>query len=333
MTSADDPEYTTHAVAERTGIPAETFLAWERRHGVPMPHRTANQERLYSRRDIADITWLRKRTNAGIPIRHAVSQLKATTSLEPSESRSSVDVVVSMTATPDIATRPAGLLKRSEEQTIVASITNALIRFDERLAGDILAAYVALGTTSFVTSNIVPDVLASLMARVNTGETSPAGEKLGRLFLGRKLGALLDIINPHTPDSLTIVAGVSTETQELDVLLAAIRLAHDGQQVLILGSDISLIDLVTVTSAIHPQQIALVASTANGARMTALFREHLRLHFPGDAQLSLLALGPAFPAQPSRHDEYPDDTLTHEDSTLRLEDYSLRESGDIVADR
>ena len=335
MTSADDPEYTTHAVAERTGIPAETFLAWERRHGVPMPRRTTNQERLYSRRDIADIIWLRKRTNEGIPIRHAVSQLKATASLDHSgspESASATDVVVSMMATPDITPHPTDLATRDNEQTVVTSIVSALIRFDERQANDILAEYAALGTTSFLIARIIPDVLASLVGSVNMGESSPAAERTGRLFLARKLGTLLDTINPHTSNPPAIVAGVSGETQEIDVLIEAIRLAREGQHVLFLGTDISLIDLVIVTSASHPQLIVLVASTANAARTIDTYHEHLRLHFPGDTQPRLLAFGSAYLARPSLHDEPPRHEIGHRDPASRIEDHLSGESGNTGAD-
>ena len=67
------PEYNTRAVEKLTGIPADTFRAWERRHGLPAPARTAGNHRLYSERDIAIITWLKKMTDQGVSISRAVS--------------------------------------------------------------------------------------------------------------------------------------------------------------------------------------------------------------------------------------------------------------------
>lgn len=335
MTSADDPEYTTHAVAERTGIPAETFLAWERRHGIPKPHRTPNQERLYSQRDIADIIWLRERTEESIPIRHAVAKLKAMASPETSkaaETASATDVVVSMTATPEIATQLPEMPAHAGEQTIVTNIVNALIRFDERQASDILAGFAALGTTSVMIASIVPDVLASLARLVNSGQASLAAERLGRLFLGRKLGALLDTINPPSSKPPVLVAGVSAETQEIDVLLEAIRLARGGHHTLFLGTDISLIDLVTVISATNPRQVTLVAGAANAARMIDTYHEHLRLHFPGDTQPRLLAVGPAFPARPSQHNEPQAKAPRLQHSPPRADDHPSSESGSSVTE-
>src|SRR5919202_3525733 len=69
------PVFNTRAVAHETGVPPDTFRAWERRYGVPRPQRTAGGHRLYSERDIAIIRWLRDRTDEGMNISHAVMLL------------------------------------------------------------------------------------------------------------------------------------------------------------------------------------------------------------------------------------------------------------------
>src|SRR3954471_24902424 len=72
------PVFNTKAVAYETGVPADTFRAWERRYGMPRPQRTAGGHRLYSERDIAIIRWLRDRTDAGVNISYAVLLLTNT---------------------------------------------------------------------------------------------------------------------------------------------------------------------------------------------------------------------------------------------------------------
>src|SRR5687768_5866252 len=73
------PVFNTKAVARETGVPADTFRAWERRYGVPHPQRTDGGHRLYSDRDIAIIRWLRDRTAEGMNISQAVQLLRSTT--------------------------------------------------------------------------------------------------------------------------------------------------------------------------------------------------------------------------------------------------------------
>ncbi|HLL49709.1 MAG TPA: MerR family transcriptional regulator, partial [Thermomicrobiales bacterium] len=65
---ATRPVYNTRAVVLRTGVPADTFRAWERRYGIPSPVRTDGNQRLYSDRDVALIAWLRDQTRTGVTI-------------------------------------------------------------------------------------------------------------------------------------------------------------------------------------------------------------------------------------------------------------------------
>src|SRR6476661_5141680 len=72
------PVFNTKAVARETGVPADTFRAWERRYGMPRPQRTPGGHRLYSQRDVAIIRWLRDRTEEGVNISHAILLLTNT---------------------------------------------------------------------------------------------------------------------------------------------------------------------------------------------------------------------------------------------------------------
>src|SRR3712207_2443619 len=73
---SSEPRYNTKVVVRETGVPADTFRAWERRYNVPVPHRTATGQRLYSERDIAVVRWLRDRTAEGLTISQAVRLLE-----------------------------------------------------------------------------------------------------------------------------------------------------------------------------------------------------------------------------------------------------------------
>src|SRR4028118_854769 len=71
------PLYNTKLVVGETGVPADTFRAWERRYGLPRPQRGEGGQRLYSERDIATIRWLRDRTSEGLTISQAVALLES----------------------------------------------------------------------------------------------------------------------------------------------------------------------------------------------------------------------------------------------------------------
>src|SRR3982751_5110976 len=112
------PVFNTKAVARETGVPADTFRAWERRYGMPRPQRTQGGHRLYSERDIAIIRWLRDRTDQGVNISHAV--LLLTNTLD----------------TAAIASLPGNDESRASGQ-LIDEIVQALMEFDSTLADKI----------------------------------------------------------------------------------------------------------------------------------------------------------------------------------------------------
>src|SRR5689334_20266143 len=114
------PVFNTKAVARETGVPADTFRAWERRYGVPRPQRTAGGHRLYSERDIAIVRWLRDRTDEGVNISHAV--LLLTDTLDAA--------AISM---------PSGSNEARAVGQLIDEIIQALMNFDSAQADQILS--------------------------------------------------------------------------------------------------------------------------------------------------------------------------------------------------
>ncbi len=302
------PEYNTHAVAERTGIPAATFLAWERRHEVPAPYRTARNQRLYSERDIDQLVWLRDRTAEGMTISQAVAKLPyaAGDHEQPSGGgdnavESDSDIVVSMAASHDMISETSESIASPSTpgfdqypDSAISRIVNAFGRYDSRQALAELAGFAAMSPVSMVPDTIIPGVLAAIADRVGSGTLSPVVLRVARESLVRKLGTLFDVINEWSPEGLCVVAGISSETSEIDVMLEAVRVARRGLRVLPLGTDISLADLVDIADVLHPQQITLVASTVGAARNVQTFEDHLNMRRTDHALPRIITAGPAF---------------------------------------
>ncbi|HZR98331.1 MAG TPA: MerR family transcriptional regulator [Chloroflexota bacterium] len=72
-----DRHYTTLGVAQATGIPATTILAWERRYGLPRPDRDAAGRRRYSQADVELVLAMRARTADGVRAETAARELRA----------------------------------------------------------------------------------------------------------------------------------------------------------------------------------------------------------------------------------------------------------------
>lgn len=71
---AQNPTFNLKAVVQETGIKPETLRAWERRYGIPRPERSAGGHRVYSRRDIETLHWLKRRKSEGLSISRAAAR-------------------------------------------------------------------------------------------------------------------------------------------------------------------------------------------------------------------------------------------------------------------
>ena len=65
-TGPDQPVYSIGAVANLLAVPASTLRAWEERYGVVTPHRSAGSQRLYSRRQVEALRFVKAQMDRGL---------------------------------------------------------------------------------------------------------------------------------------------------------------------------------------------------------------------------------------------------------------------------
>src|SRR5215216_2515246 len=170
------PVFNTKAVARETGVPADTFRAWERRYGMPRPQRTPGGHRLYSERDIAVIRWLRDRTDEGVNISHAVLLLTNTLDTPAISSPASNDEA-----------RAIGLL--------IDEIVQALVDFDSTQADQILSEAFSIYPFEQVLLDLVQPAMVEIGERWHRGEINVAVEHYATQFVRRKLAVLLSMFD------------------------------------------------------------------------------------------------------------------------------------------
>lgn len=73
----DEPLYNLKAVVQRTGIPAASLRAWEKRYGILSPIRKPNGHRVYPASEIAKLQRLKTLMAQGMTISQAADQLRA----------------------------------------------------------------------------------------------------------------------------------------------------------------------------------------------------------------------------------------------------------------
>ena len=255
-----EPVYNTRAVVQQTGVPADTFRAWERRYGIPCPQRTAGNQRLYSERDSATIAWLRDQTRAGLAISQAVALLRSREA-EPSPDRLTEDRRVSARSATGENEDPLGHLRRD--------VVSALLRFDAADADRILEDAMAMLQVEEICLNVLQPALYEIGHLWAAGEVEISAEHFASSFVIRKLGALFNLSQPNLGRGPVVAACLEGELHEVGLLLGCLFLSRRGFQIVYLGANLPLDDLLRTTQRLQPPLVVLSASTPESAHRLA----------------------------------------------------------------
>ena len=245
---ANEPIYNIKAVVQKTGIPADTVRAWERRYGVPHPQRTDTGRRLYSEQDIVAIRWLRERTASGMTISQAIQQLRSLGDeafAEPIPER-------------DHGPRNPEALK--------GELLDALLDFDESTATTITQEAFALYRIEEVFSHIFVPVLIEIGDRWHRREATVAQEHFASHFVHRRLSSLFQASTPSPGRATIVIAGAPDELHELGIMMLSVFLARRSWHVVHLGANVPVADLLQTIEQVHPALVCLSASNGRTAQ-------------------------------------------------------------------
>lgn len=257
-----DAVYNTRAVARRTGVPADTFRAWERRYGLPAPTRTRGNHRLYSERDVATISWLRDRTSEGVTISQAVELFRherqrmesISTVLDPE--RPSLNGIHSTGQSPALG-------------RFVTAVSTALISFNASEAERVVEEALAVAGVEAVCQDVLQPVLRDIGERWARGEVGISAEHYASHFVLRKIGTLFNLSRPEEGRGPLVAACLEGEMHEVGLLLTSLFLSRRGYSVVYLGANLPLDDLLETVRRVDPAMVLMSTSTDVGARRLA----------------------------------------------------------------
>lgn len=244
---SDKPRYNTKAVAQETGVPADTFRAWERRYGVPRPQRTEGGHRLYSERDIATIRWLRDRTAEGLTISQAIALMTDGTESNLGWLNTAVD------------TEP------HTWDRLNSRLYAALVDFDATRAEQILGEAFAIYPLEDVFLKLVQPTMIEIGEQWHSGKISVTAEHFATQFIRRKLSGLFNTYNITDGRGLVLIGCAPSEQHDLGALMIAVFLVRHGWQVVYLGSEVPLRDLLETVRQLQPDLVCMAATTTETA--------------------------------------------------------------------
>ncbi|HEY7036316.1 MAG TPA: B12-binding domain-containing protein [Thermomicrobiales bacterium] len=248
--------YNTRAVVQRTGVPADTFRAWERRYGLPRPMRSAGNQRLYSERDIAIIGWLRDQTRAGLTISQAVALFRV------GEGEAAVVATGELDSAPvrsDGRRGPRGDANRLGG--FRERVVEALIAFDGGAAERAVEEAVALVAVDGVCRHVLEAGLVEIGERWERGEVGVGAEHFASGYVMRKLAALFNLSQPQSGRGPVVAACVEGELHEIGLLSKSLVLSRHGFRVVYLGANLPCADLMGVVREVGAPVVLLSATT------------------------------------------------------------------------
>jgi DNA-binding transcriptional MerR regulator len=246
---SDTPLYNIAAVVQRTGVPATTIRAWERRYAYPKPHRDEGGQRLYSERDVETLRWLLEQTTRGVAISRAVDMLR--------RGHAKTDRAV-------VQAPPQG---GRSFAAVRADLGQTLLNLDAERADVLLAEAFTLFSVEDVCLHVFQPLLVDLGDRWHAGELSVAEEHYATSFVRARLFGLLQAYQgQHTPAPMVFTACAPDEWHEVGILIVSVFLARRGVSVRYLGPNLPLEGLGAIVARHHPRVVVLSAQSLETAR-------------------------------------------------------------------
>jgi len=224
-------------VSEITGVNSVTLRAWERRYGLIKPLRTPKGHRLYSQQDIQLIQDVLDRLSQGMSISQIARDILDKTSMDNGEH-------------PDVWGQ------------YCQHMIKAVSRFDEHALEAVYNDAMALYPVDVVTTHLIMPLLEELGDRWQIKSGSIAEEHFFSVYLRNKLGARFHHQNLRNSGPKLIMACLPGEHHEFGILLFALTAHSKGYQVILLGADLPVTELIQVAERTESQGIVLAGSAS-----------------------------------------------------------------------
>jgi methanogenic corrinoid protein MtbC1 len=257
---ATTPLYNIKAVVQATAISPSTLRAWERRYNMCQPQRSESGYRLYSDRDIAVIRWLKTQVDAGMSISQAVAWLNTLT-VEAKGDSTRLPTPAARTLAPS----PAPRTDAQTHQTLAEQLLDALLRYDEMTAEQVMAVAFSLYPIEQVGERVIQPVMVEIGERWHRGELSVTREHYATNYVLQRLAAILRTL-PSLHEGPELWVGCAPgELHEMGAMLLAIFLRRAGYQVRYLGQDLPIDDLLHEVQIQQPAIVLFSATSVNAA--------------------------------------------------------------------
>jgi MerR family transcriptional regulator, light-induced transcriptional regulator len=252
-----DPDTIHHlnmkAVVRETGIQPDTLRAWERRYGLPQPHRSEGGHRLYSDRDVQVLLWLKARQEEGLTIKLAVDQWRR---LEESGS----DPLRTL-----LEKDESGAASHSTMDVLRDRWVKACRDFDEGGSDQVLSNAFAMFSPAEVSIELLSRGLARIGSMWEHGTLTVQQEHFASEVARRKVEALITAAPAPVRAGKVLILCPPGEDHAFIPLLVTYLLRQNGRAVVFLGANVPVHKLEDSLRSVKPVLVILTASHALAA--------------------------------------------------------------------
>jgi MerR family transcriptional regulator, light-induced transcriptional regulator len=222
-------------VVKLTGISKQSLHAWERRYGVVSPLRSETKRRVYTEDHIARLLLLKKCVSIGHRIGR-IAQLDR-------------DELLKLASQNDELRTPA------IEHLVDLVEAHRVAEMD----ADLNFRFMALGPVSFA-QDLVPPLMREVGRRWASGSMSISAEHMLTASIRSLLGTGLKFDGAIAGGIRGIFLTPEGEPHELGLLVAALTAKHNGIQVLYIGTQIPLCEIVAVAEKTAAKLVCIGSS-------------------------------------------------------------------------
>lgn len=249
------PIYNIKAVSSMLDLLPVTLRAWERRYGLPTPHRGKQGYRLYSPYDVRLLRWLKQQNDTGMSIGQAVKYLNELRNEgnDPAKEKNQQQEKTGET----VNQVSLEILSRHFQQH--------LMNYQNENASEILRRAFSIYNVDQVLTEVVQATLVRIGDAWHKGEIPIAVEHFATQFCEQHLMGMFYSSSVPTREGTIFAACAPGEMHQIGILSLVVMLRWRGWDVKYFGQNLSLERILETLNVLKPNTLLFTATTKESA--------------------------------------------------------------------
>lgn len=255
-------------LARACGIPVETLRNWERRYGFPLPQRRGSGHRRYPLALVPRLRLIREVTDFGFKPSFAVSATDE-------------ELISAIISARGASVRSQDSEPRKDLEAWIALVESLN---GAQLDAELRRSLGRLGAARFVLERTVP-FLEELGARWESGSLNVAHEHFASAIVENVLASVWRPLSPARRGTRVVLAALEGELHSLGLQMAAVLLAMACFDVVFLGANTPLDDILLAGKAPHVAAVVVGFVKSSDLLRGKTLLEQLRAKLPHESTL------------------------------------------------